>query len=124
MRDLKFRVWNKISQCIESWESMLEHGDFYRFINNNEYPLMQFTGLTDKNGADIYEGDFIKNKHGRISVVVWHEYSACWDCTFVSDEHLVDSKKAYEGFDNSKWKYNVEIIGNIHQHPELLNNKE
>ena len=79
----------------------------------------QFTGLTDKNGVDIYEGDLIENGSGRISEVVFNDYYA----TFDSQVRFTSGKDSSFGFTNSMWKRCVKIIGNIYQSPELMESK-
>lgn len=92
----------------------------------DECILLQFTGLTDRNGVDIYEGDLIKNQRGRTAEVVWHKFTASFDSIFVSDDDSapIALDKSY-GFHNADWKHEVEVIGNIYQNPELIemNNK-
>ncbi len=73
------------------------------------YVLMQWTGLKDKNGVDIYEDDIVKNKQGIVYPVKWIDggliaYRDSGDWSFL----------AYEG------RIDFEVIGNIYENPELL----
>lgn len=74
--------------------------------------LMQFTGLTDKNGKEIYEGDIVREwpkKSNKVSFIVYRN-KGFW----VDDENY-----GWEGEDLWNWN-KIEIIGNIHENPELL----
>ena len=114
MREFKFRSWSLIGKRF--WFFDIHTGFNAENSGRFTHPE-QFTGLQDKDGADIYEGDLIKNKTGRICEVVFNEYCAAFDC-----EVKVDGGKNSEayGFKNSLWKTQVIKIGNIHENPELL----
>lgn len=74
----------------------------------------QFTGLKDKNGKDIYEGDILK-KGDYKSFVVW-----CLDGWRFNSYMEGGSQSLYSNVDTTTSKECAEIIGNIHDNPELL----
>lgn len=75
----------------------------------------QYTGLTDKNGKKIFEGDIL-DCGDRIVFVTWHERCGTWDCDFIRYKGNLCSNR----INNIDWKYRANIIGNIHDNPELL----
>ena len=77
----------------------------------------QYTGLTDKNGKKIFEGDICKNtKTFEVVSVKWHGTMAgyVWSKRKENHQHLFDFGELFRAYD----KY--EVIGNIHDNPELL----
>lgn len=79
----------------------------------------QYTGLTDKNGKKIFEGD-IHERENHFFVVKYGKYR---DCETNEDGYgwyfEYNHKKGCEGFDGTENEY-VNIVGNIHDNPELL----
>jgi len=87
--------------------------------------LMQYTGMKDKNGREIYEGDivrdfgFLGNEEERIGIVVWDD-----ECVPVGfNIKPIKGKWADEMGYWWKWE-ELEIIGNVYENPELLKEEE
>ena len=80
-----------------------------------EIPLMQFTGPTDKSGVDIYEGDIVKCPQGWLGIVRYYSSVAHFAC-----EEIITRRVNSHGPIFDEWE-ELEVIGNIHQNPELLN---
>ena len=77
---------------------------------------VQYTGLKDKNGVEIYEGDLVLVREARICEVIFHKDAGCWDLT----PRNIISSVSIGSVSPASYKYHAEVIGNIHQHPELI----
>lgn len=110
MREIKFRAWDDNSLMIYSGNL----AEFFSYMDPSA-PLMQYTGLKDKNGKEIYEGDVIKKTDlGFIGKI---EFSPCaFAITPIASPKWIyehgDSFPIVDGED-------LEIIGNVHENPEL-----
>ena len=94
------------------------------YINDSECyyciadTLGQFTGLYDKNGKEIYEGDIIRFSKlpGNVCEVKWNKSIAAFCIRFSIENKLgIRPLGVWQ-----EWEKNIEIIGNIHDNPELL----
>lgn len=113
MREIKFRAWDGEQML---YMPLTTNFGLHRFfgILDDECIAMQYTGLKDKNGREIYEGDVCNinpDDDNWIDIVVsdknWLELSRY-------KNHCVTDCSLYEHHDQ------VEVIGNIYEHPELL----
>lgn len=87
----------------------------------NSDTLCQSTGLFDKNGMEIYEGDILYFPNDKKTCkVVYH--NGAFGVDYYYDSHPTHLFHWYDFVNTSHEKIIPEIIGNIHQNPELLNN--
>lgn len=131
MREIKFRAWLKEEKRLVPWEKLWvemengycgvaefddqasEHGEYSE--TTSDFFLMQYTGLKDRNGKEIYEGDILKGHYwvnGESNRIIGY-------VEFGYGSFVLYGVRKYKGLikmpDSS-----FEIIGNIYEHPYLL----
>ena len=114
MRTIKFRAWSG-NTMIDVHSDNISSNNF-EFFFKNKNDLMQFTGLLDKNGKEIYEGDILQhepdgNMPHHYIVVYWDGVMAAYYVKFQNS----NGTDLLEGYTKRH-----KIIGNIYENPELL----
>jgi uncharacterized phage protein (TIGR01671 family) len=133
MREIKFRAWDEgnrvLHKDVEFIRSGIEDNDWIIFksdkqklendaVFDNPYfqkqiKLMQYTGLKDKNGVEIYEGDIVKGTIFGIAFVKYeHNSFVLWN------------KGSYSRDYRNYVHENIEVIGNIYENYELLEEEQ
>lgn len=133
MREIKFRAWDKqVNKLVKvtriDWETKTV--DWF-YDNKSDWEvtretrslrqglsrviLMQFAGLHDKKGKEVYEGDIVKDKENCNFSIVW-DYHNCGFYLQSTEDDEYNMEMVY--ILNNK----IEIIGNIYENPELLKN--
>lgn len=113
-REIKFRAWDKEqgSFVVGPFNMLLRIGES---LKNERFEFLQYTGLKDQNGKEVYEGDILQDDKGMAVIhfmtpqfVCVDENGKSWNLgggTVYRDEHQLEATK---------------VTGNIYEHPHLL----
>ena len=134
MRDIKFRAYirdknprvpSEINKIVEvkslhlgSKKAIIGYSGGNYSIKFDEIELMQYTGLKDKNGKEIYEGDIVKINVDR-ACVKWNDKYGYFQLVPIGDYYF-DSDVIGQALEYVE----AEVIGNIYDNPELLEERE
>lgn len=129
----KFRAYDSGSLCrmYQPDEVMVGDGNIWiidedgvagEWIVNNDLNLMQSTGLFDKNGKEVFEGDILEvtDKHSWLEVVSYSQEKAMFVTEEINREFKVPESPLYDLSDSTFLKF--EVIGNIYENPEYDQN--
>ena len=138
MREIKFRVWDKKGRrmclvakinfaylrvtCYEKDKALIGYEFYFKDII-----LMQYTGLKDKGGKEIYEGDIVELRNidddPENFTVVWEEIGYFTLKPHIDPEGYIPTLGYFTDNDLNDSYYTVEVIGNIYENPDLASKK-
>ena len=117
MREIKFRAWHKQEKDMYHFINFSGVNDYYngdlmtlKCGFPDELVLMQYTGLKDKNGKEIYEGDIVRREFTKYRKTVFSKMKVV----------KFGYKHRYSGYGLAKETKTYKVIGNIYENPELL----
>lgn len=139
-REIKFRLWDTNIKTMFTWKQILLRWNSFSILTCPYLIPMQYTGLKDRNGKEIYEGDILKVE------TAWYKSRKAKEedkfnigvkgITYWTVEHMIFSSSVgfrVYGIDrrfnkvltpNMIFNNNAEVVGNIYDNPELLQEVE
>ncbi len=118
-REIRFRAWTSFKTMVNvptvnfaTNEAVMPDGEWYK----TKY-LMQFTGLLDKNGTEIYEGDIVEWEEHKDAPHIMEVVAVMggWDLSKADGKYI-----AHLGCNGKFFAGQLKVIGNIYENPELL----
>ena len=142
MREIKFRAWDNLEKDYLNEEDIAidNLGNIFIFerydnndsdlwytrilpdLDNKRYVIEQYTGLKDKNGTEIYEGDIVEVKHSNWTEPTIHVVKWCGDEKYPAFNLKPELDETVNNLALAAQSdfFSVKVVGNIHENPELL----
>lgn len=126
MRNIKFRAWDEKAKRMTApaYELIETETNVTQMFHYPEYDgywfnkIMQYTGLKDKNGKEIYEGDILTTYNKSYTYKVLFEKGRF--VAYHTKEYLGIWGDLYKAFEPSFVELGIVVIGNIYENPELI----
>jgi uncharacterized phage protein (TIGR01671 family) len=132
-REIKFRVWDKSDEIMEEVGAIdwadgkpitcnTKKNKFYQYQEPSDctgFVLMQYTGLKDRNGKEVWEGDIVRIKNGP-SIKILEVSFASGAFGNIGRVTIEDSVSELGLLPLDRFVHNSEVIGNIYENPEFI----
>lgn len=123
-RELKFRAWHRREKRMWNWKEVSGYY-FGDMVAQKHAVLMQYTGLKDKNGKEIYEGDIMGYWGNACWVVAWDGKKSGWGFRYFNESTPDGGLLNHIAFGiTNAVAVKKSVIGNIYENPELLEQRQ